>query len=664
MVLENFLVDVDILWDRVGKELFDKPQARTGRKMRVRVVNKGVIEDLTGYTLNLGWKSTTDETKFGLDAFTAVDITKGIFELEYTSGMLTNIGTLKAALQLVPVAGNAVESDNFVITVTKSAVDAEAIQSETSFTALALALVDVNAWNATIDGKVIDWEADMAATKQLYIDNMNEVEATYPQELLSLGSQLAEAEKHSEGWINIKESPYNAVGDGVADDTLAIQSAIDAAALGSGKVFAPQGTYNHSTLSMKTNVHIVGTGYRTIFNNTTNASSIKIGHATEYVFYTKVANLYLKGVKTNANNHGIEYFGHNPAYSVIESVYIRDMGGHGIYGGHDGHVNNVEIDRCFISGCTGDGVNMQYGLGQVNAVWIRNNNIVDCNNGVLFFGNNIIVESNSIQVNRKYGVSVGDNILSTLKYCYASSISDNYFELNGASVSENAAVIGIFAGYADGAINNKIIRNLKIASNNFGESGSKYASLIYVEDLKDSPIASESCVLQTYNNYSPNLKLITYNKSTALSMGCVLDEGHYNIMPAALVSSLPAHVTVRGFVDSQYNKIISKGTENTVALTAGNTGILKYSKTGTGKVWLRGYFVPTAIASGLVIGTLSSGFYNANYQVPLLAICNAGAGTVTEGVVVDAAGQIKILNPAATTIANGYAVYVNVSFYI
>ena len=205
MVLENFLTDADILWDRAGKKLFEKPEARTGRIMRVQVTNRGVVEDLTGYTLNLGWKSTVDETKFGLDAFEPVGITKGIFELEYTSGMLTNIGTLKATLQLVPVAGNTVESDNFVITVTKSAVDAEAIQSETSFTALAMALVDVNAWNATISGKVIDWEADMEATKQLYIDTLNDAEAAYPQELVSLQGQLADIRSAMTGGIEAVE---------------------------------------------------------------------------------------------------------------------------------------------------------------------------------------------------------------------------------------------------------------------------------------------------------------------------------------------------------------------------------------------------------------------------------------------------------------------------
>lgn len=179
MVLENFLIDVDVLWDRAGKELYEKPDARAGRKMRVRVTNKGLVEDLTGYALNLGWRSTIDETKFGLDAFTAVDITKGIFELPYTSGMLTNIGTLVGTLQLVPPAGTPTESNNFMITVKRSGVDMEAIQSETSFTALETALVEVTGWNARID----DVEQD-------FIDRANNLDATYPTRLVSVEQQL------------------------------------------------------------------------------------------------------------------------------------------------------------------------------------------------------------------------------------------------------------------------------------------------------------------------------------------------------------------------------------------------------------------------------------------------------------------------------------------
>lgn len=66
----------------------------------------------------------------------------------------------------------------------------------------------------------------------------------------------------TEGIYNVKDSPYNASGNGVADDTTAIQSAIDAAeAAGGGIVFFPAGTYIiSSTLTITEPVSLVGEG--------------------------------------------------------------------------------------------------------------------------------------------------------------------------------------------------------------------------------------------------------------------------------------------------------------------------------------------------------------------------------------------------------------------
>lgn len=184
MVLEQFIIDADIIWDQVGKTFFENPEAKPGRIMRVQVVNAGIVEDLTGYTLNLGWTSVRDPSKFGLDAFDDVDITKGIFEIEYTSGMLTNIGPLNASLQLVPPGeGRPIESNNFKLTVKNSAINPGAIQGETSFSTLENALVEVNGWNARID-----------VVEQEFKDRADALDGAYPVRLTAAEQSVAAVE--------------------------------------------------------------------------------------------------------------------------------------------------------------------------------------------------------------------------------------------------------------------------------------------------------------------------------------------------------------------------------------------------------------------------------------------------------------------------------------
>ncbi|SEN74739.1 carbohydrate-binding protein [Paenibacillus sp. OV219] len=62
-------------------------------------------------------------------------------------------------------------------------------------------------------------------------------------------------------FISVKSAPYNAVGDGVADDTTAIQDAVNAAATAGKAVWFPPGTYNQSDkLQVPSGMTIKGAG--------------------------------------------------------------------------------------------------------------------------------------------------------------------------------------------------------------------------------------------------------------------------------------------------------------------------------------------------------------------------------------------------------------------
>ena len=202
MVLENFIVDAPIVWDRVGKNIFENPHVKQGRKMRVQITNAGMVEDLSGYTLALGWKHTVSGVD-GLDVFEdSSEANVGIFEMAYTENLMTNLGNLKASLVLTSVEDMVVaESNDFYVKVDDSPFGADAEQGVGSYTRLAQILLNeesriaaevarvsaeetrVTDFNALVDSEII---AQNVATK------LQAKEAEYLPRLVSNEQQLAE----------------------------------------------------------------------------------------------------------------------------------------------------------------------------------------------------------------------------------------------------------------------------------------------------------------------------------------------------------------------------------------------------------------------------------------------------------------------------------------
>lgn len=132
--------------------------------------------------------------------------------------------------------------------------------------------------------------------------------------------------------VNVKN--YGAIGNGITDDTLAIQTAINTAGEG-GSVFIPSGTYKISAqlvVFSKFQMRGAGTG-ATQINQVTNNTPIIVSRSyVSALSYTPVGNLTIKdirlnGTSTGSGQHGIIL---RDFYSRVENVYVTATGGNGV----------------------------------------------------------------------------------------------------------------------------------------------------------------------------------------------------------------------------------------------------------------------------------------------------------------------------------------------
>jgi len=226
------------------------------------------------------------------------------------------------------------------------------------------------------DGTIKLARGNSGATTQDVMNVSNAGVVSFPQGLgnisnstaISTGSTTARSlANRFADVVNVKD--FGAVGDGVADDTAAIQAAINAA---TGKqLVLPSGTYKISgTLNLLNSIYIVGYGQCTLQQSQANTTSIRIGDGT---LANRFGDVSIENITFTTTSSAAW----TSAYVIdVQFAYFIEFKNLDIFG----YVSSVKkmwggirlfkamrfkAERCFMRGLIGDCV---YTLGETGGI--------------------------------------------------------------------------------------------------------------------------------------------------------------------------------------------------------------------------------------------------------------------------------------------------------
>lgn len=151
--------------------------------------------------------------------------------------------------------------------------------------------------------------------------------------------------------VNVQK--YGAKGDGVTDDTIAIQNTIDYVSSSGGIVYIPAGTYIVKKILPKSNVIIHGAGVATLLKLSSGVSDFNHVFEINNANNVTIRNLSIDGNKDTQSFYLSGFFTLICKNLTIENVSIKNMYGEGLFIGYTSFLSeNVTINNVVIENCT------------------------------------------------------------------------------------------------------------------------------------------------------------------------------------------------------------------------------------------------------------------------------------------------------------------------
>ena len=216
------------------------------------------------------------------------------------------------------------------------------------------------------------------------------------------GAQTRTVENKLQEFVSVKD--FGATGDGVTDDTAAIQAAIDATSTAKQRLFVPAGTYISTTLNIKTNTYLFGVG-----------TIKRKDSSTGFVLSASgVNNFTVRGIKIDANKTGatgssFAVFAQSSCYQFrFDEITVINGKSHGIAirDTADGTQNTHSyINKCTVDGCDQYGIEVQ----DCKSVTVSNNTVLNSvEDGIVIYGTSIAA-TDGITVESNYVENSGDS---------------------------------------------------------------------------------------------------------------------------------------------------------------------------------------------------------------------------------------------------------------